>query len=113
MEGLIQKKRAAWKLHKSGIRAMEKGIQVSNLKKRLKKAKNCSYKVKSEGIRFRNEFWVNIARDMDTLFLKNAWGPLAAKIKTSFGETKEGYKAGSLKDLDMLMKLDGSMTTSL
>ena len=56
---------------------------------------------------------MSIAKDMDALFLKNAWGPLTAKIKTSFGKPIEGYRGGKLGESDMLRKSDGSMTKSL
>ena len=112
MELLINNKQRSWAVYIRKKRAAAKGKTVFVLPGLFADVQRTRKAVITEGFRLRNAFWTKIARDMDSLFLKNAWGPLTQKIKAVYGPEKLSYKSGKCSQLGMIRKSDGTETQS-
>ena len=95
MDSLIKLKRSTWSKYYKKRAAVESGMNARGLQGLLTNAKQTSERVKTEGLRLRNEF-LTIAEDMDHLFLKNAWGPLTQLTKAVFGQGEEAYSESNI-----------------
>mgnify|MGYP000154880315 CR=1 FL=1 len=113
MDKLINNKQRVWTAYTRGKNAAAKGLTKININDLYADVQRSRKAVITEGYRLRNAFWSNIAKDMDALFLKNAWGPLTQIIKTMYGPEKLSYKSGQCSQIGMMRNSDGTETKSL